>query len=186
MRMPLVEIEKACATKDIRMYLLAPWLFVEEKKLVATNGGAMAVVDVEIEDGDVSGPVPVAAIKHARKVAGRKADEMVLACGPDDCTAPDGTSFRRPWDNGRFPSEWRRLIPVPEEELPDFVLNAALLDALAQALHVPSGKAEFNLPNRGVSLWCGRKPNGELDITKAIRVETRDSGYVGVIMPMRL
>ena len=187
MRMPMVEIEKACAVEDsTRPYLHTPWLFVAQAKIVASNGAIMAAVPVEVEDGDVDGPVPLAALKAARKFAGRMYEEMVIECGPESCITPDGVAYPRDFNVGNFPPQWEKYFPVPDDELPDFVLNAALLETLAKALTVPERKKrEFDHPKHGVALWCGRRGDGSLDITKAIRVETHALGAVGVIMPQR-
>lgn len=61
-------VELVASTDYTRSRLTQPHLDIENKVLVATNGRAMAVVGVTIEPRDVAGPVPLVALKEARKV----------------------------------------------------------------------------------------------------------------------
>ncbi len=105
------------------------------RRLLATDGRCLAVVPCSVADGDTSGPIAPAAIKAARKLAGRASDATIEA--GKDARLLDGTAYPRKDDgltteqivlcaNGTIPPEGRK--PVFR-----VALNAALLLKLAEA-----------------------------------------------------
>ena len=68
MKLTHSKIEKAVAKKDRRVAINAPYLDVERCRLVATDGHQLVVVPLHPHDvcEDVSGSIPVDAIKDAR------------------------------------------------------------------------------------------------------------------------
>lgn len=59
-------IERAADPKGLRPALHCTWLDVEKKRLYASDSYIMASVPVEVDEGDVSGQIPLAATKQAR------------------------------------------------------------------------------------------------------------------------
>lgn len=160
MKLPETKIESICDQKDFRQYLRQPHLDVKNKRLVATNGHVMAILNVELDEGDTSGPVPISAIKTARKNLG-----SILLDG--QAKTLDGT-FERP-DVGKYPDYAKSLPKVPDRE-PEITFNAELLFKLAQAISANKTKI--------VSLWIENKES-------PIIVKASDGIGVGVLMPCR-
>lgn len=145
--------------------------------LVATDGGMLAAVPVELDDHDAPGYVTIEAIKAARKAMPR-GHARVMANGAQ--VIPGGPTYGRPSieDVGRFP-DWRRVVPaMPDGAQPDIAINADLLAALQDALH--SGK---KTPH--VGLRFARNQDGTIDPHGAIRVIGRDPAAIAVLMPVR-
>lgn len=162
MKVPNTKIENVCANKyDARAYLRVPYLDVERKRLVSTNGHALAIVEVELDDGDTAGHVPIEALKAVRK------DKSAVSIYLDGAAKVNGTTFPRE-DLGKYP-EYSAVLPERPEREPDITFNAELLFNLSRA--ICTGKWPF------VSLWI-------TDDEKGVYVETAGGGY-GVIMPAR-
>lgn len=104
-------------------------------RLCATNGCTLAVVPVELEDGDEAGLVSVDALKIARQGAGHgkariECNKSLRAWGKNG-----PLTFERPSD-GNFP-DIRATDLLSTEEAPEglkICLNAKLLYNLARAL----------------------------------------------------
>lgn len=165
MKLPNAEIEKACATKDVRSYLNQPWLDVENKRLVATDGHIMAVHPVELGDDDTTGPVTLEAIKAARKTSGN----AIIVNGRLEIEGV--ASFPRP-DVGRY-AQYEKVIPKKPDREPDLAIDANLLLNLAKALNGKGQKPQ------GIMLWLPKKYGS------AIYAQGK-SDAVGVIMPMKI
>lgn len=140
-------------------------LDVEGKRLLATNGHALAIVPCEPEEGDVSGAVTVEALKAARK-AGMV--ETRLACN-GALEVPGGASFPRPSpEDAEFP----KVDHVVHQGEPVFrvAINAESLAKLAQALGAVDGYVRLEF-------FGSRVP---------FRVTTGKEGELGVIMPVTI
>ena len=80
---------RSCAgVKDVRVQIRDPHLDVENKCLVATDGHKLIRIPVEVSPADTSGPVPLDAIKDARK---RKLESAEIVCN-GDATLIDSSS----------------------------------------------------------------------------------------------
>lgn len=97
-----IKIEEACSEDANRTALLAPYLAVEHKRLVASDGRIMAVIPVQPGDGDISGHIPIDAIVAARKASGEIHANGLVA-------VQDGPTYARP-DFGSFPESWKEHI----------------------------------------------------------------------------
>ena len=171
MKLPNTDIERAAASNDIRRYLNHVHLDVENQNLVACAGSILAVVPVEVDEGDTTGPITKDAIKLARKGA-KKNEPTVLANGSLSIPA-QGVTMARP-DDGVFPDYQRVLIR--DEDLPTICLDADLLVDLASALNRRGSQ------NNGVRLHLPR------NVDAPIKVEPMWGpaiGTVGVLSPMR-
>lgn len=156
------KLEKVCGKNDTRYYLNAPYLDVAKKRVVASNGKALVVHPVELDEGDTSGAVPLDAIKAARSKTG---DGTVALAG--DARAA-GIAFPRP-DHSHYP-DVDKVIPTKLDTPPTVRLDVRLLLDLAEAI----GEGSI------LSLWVGK--DGD-----AVRVEAArgGSGAFGVILPCR-
>lgn len=174
------EIEKACGTKDIRPCMNAPFLDVERKRLVASDGHIAAVVPVEIEAGDHTGGVPIEALKRARKACGRHSDASLKLNGRAELD--DGSTMPRPDAGVNLSDAIERISEnMDAASTIELCFDAGLLKRLADAL------CDAGDRNRGVILTVRMDGDGKV-IEGAMRVQPRDgdaNGRFGIIMPMR-
>jgi hypothetical protein len=165
------KIEKACASAGeyARPSLEVVHLDVENERVVASNGLILAQAPVEVGDGDVSGPLPMDAIKRARRLAGHG-----LVAEAETVSVPlrDGSAdFDRPKVKHDIPSQADTIFRDPNP--PFVVLDAWLLYRLAQAISEPLGD---NLP---VKLHLPSRLDGE----NALVVTPLEGEGKGMIMP---
>jgi hypothetical protein len=174
---PAFKIEKACSSDQSRPVLSCAYLDAGEGKLVATDSYALAVVPVELEEGDTSGLVPAAAFQAWRKASTRTVPAGFSANGAVEVSGPDGSSsFVRP--EGQFP-RWAELVGTPRdggtgEELQpiaEFGIDAGLLARLAEA--IGAGKHG----HVRVKVYSPLRP---------IRVESMSGEGFGIVMPVRV
>ncbi len=165
---PKLKLEKLTDT-GVRAYLSAAHLDVDKKRLSVTNGNILAVIPVDLSEGDTSGPVTTEVIKAARAT---RSERVEITCNGG--LGVDGKTFERP-DLGKFP-DIDRVIPDGEPEF-SVGLNARLLFELAEALTV-SNKA--NPPIVKLDFY-------DLTGKGAIRVTAgKNPDAIGVLMPCRL
>lgn len=166
MKLPESKIEKAVAVKDVRYYLNDVWLDVENRRAIATNGHICAVVPVEIDPEDTSGPVSIESITQARKLK----SQHIQTNGA--LVLDNGASFPRP-EKANYP-DIDKVIPNKSEYAVSVGIDAALLLKLAEAINPQRGPYRTN-----VLLHISSS-------TEGIKVTGRDPGPVGVIMPLRM
>jgi hypothetical protein len=168
-------------------------------RLVASNGKVIAVVDVQLDHGDESGPVSVEALKAARaNHRPRSEDPQVL------CRATNLKTFGPPKASG--PSEFSRpktVFPPYKGVIPDCSpgdpgtitvgLDAQLLIDLARALGAEERHAgqhavflTFPLPERAAGEGKASPTRARYrDAEEGIKVTTDVPGRVGTIMPYK-
>lgn len=176
-----IKPESAC-TKDVqRASILEPYLDICEGKgnIIATDGKIMAVVPVEVGEGDTSGYLSGDALKAARKCAGRC--EAATLEANSNVSLPSGVTMPR---NGKvdgdyqFPN-WRAVMPDEKNGYKFAVaIDARRLWALAQAMGTQGVALLMKSPDEPVIVrpqYCGKhsdaKPPANMDAR-------------GVIMPV--
>lgn len=180
MKVPNTKFEKCADPKGGRPNLREPWLDVDKERLVATNGHVMVVIPVEVDENDVTGHVPMDAVKAARKVTKHDPELYMEA---KHANAYGGRYPRG--DLGKYPDVDQIIEPLPKGEgEADIVLDAKMLYDLAQALMTCK-----TTESARVRLYFKRDEKGDVDKTSAIRVEPMGpnvaAGAFGVIMPCR-
>ena len=168
MKTPISKIEQAVPKKDMRFYLQSAWLDVANRRLLASDGHICAIVPVEIEDGDTTGPVSVEVLKQARKAKSssiKANDALVL---------DNGTSYPRPEgvEQGVKYPDVDKIIPTSTPAV-IIGLNAALLLKLAEAIN------DSGLYGTNVKLHISGP-------TDAIKVTGNMENAIGIIMPIRI
>ena len=171
---PKLKLEKIAGVKDARPYLRDPHLDVENKCLIATDGHKLVCIPVEVSPTDTSGPVPLDAIKDARK---RKLESAEIVCNGDatlfDSNSGKPLSHFERVDRGKFPDYQSVLPDDSEDPIVSVRLNAKYVLQLAEAL----------------SAKRGHEPIIRLDIfddSRAVRVVAENEpDRVGVLMPCR-
>ena len=164
MKLPTQKIENAVDKNDSRYQIRGAYLDVTSGELVVTNGHILVKHVVEIDEGDVSGIIPLEAIEYARKT---KAARITTSATH---TYVNGAAF--PLVDGTYP-DYERVIPKPSDVT--VVLDLTLLEKIRRAMFE---KATPNSACR-VALHVTDPHNG-------VRVTPGDGGEeVAVIMPCR-
>lgn len=179
---------EACvmSTYQGRPHMEHVWFDADRKRLLATNGHLAIVVPCEVEDDDVSGFVPVAAIEFARNK--RDPDDLrpetiELHCREHiEC---EGATFERPKPEKEFPpvdqasAKGRRGDP----QTVTFAVDARYLYKLACAL----GGGEVDSGVHVNVLITIKHTDGGDQAVEAMHVEALDAGVATAsLMPCRL
>ena len=177
MKIPAEKIETAAPKNDARYYLHGAYLNVETSELIVTDGRILVKHSIEVDDGDISGIIPLEAFAYARKM---KAERITTARAPTADThygaevlgAPtayvNGATFRL--INGAYP-DYNTVMPESGEVT--ICLDLTLLDKIRKALFERTGPTSRCV----VSLQITDKHS-------SVRVESDDN--VAVIMPCRM
>lgn len=126
-----------CAGKDeTRAHLTMLHLNVQRRELAATDGHRMVVVPVDIEEGDVTGPITVEALEAARKYDKKTPQVRVFANGSLQVGWDDkGPTFRRPSGKDlKFPPYTKLMGPPKAEHHFVLGISARYLTQAAAAL----------------------------------------------------
>ena len=158
-----------------RPVLTQAHLDVETSRLMATNGHILAVVPVDVEPGDVSGPVSIDAIKAARKTD-KRCEQYEIKCN-GSLELSDGQSFPREGEFPQYPDvdSVSRQVDKPA----DFTinLNAELLYKLAQAIGADK-KGDYRVRLSFRDIHSDKQKT-------AIEVTNPANEAHGLLMPMR-
>ena len=175
---PDTKIESLCNPNDSRVSLRVPHLDVNRSRMVSTNGGAMALVPVHVEENDVSGPVPVDAIKAARSIADKHGTCKLTLHGA--ATADNGATYARDMENPFF-ENYDRVVRDPGTADPDLSFDVDLLIKLVDALKDRKSKSKI------IALYFDRDPGtNAINFNSSISVRVHNhTDRLGVIMPCR-
>lgn len=177
MKIPAEKIETAAPKNDVRYYLHGAYLNVDTSELVVTDGHILVKHTVELDDGDISGIIPLEAFAYARKM---KAERITTARAPTTDThygaevlgAPtayvNGASF--PLIDGTYP-DYNTVMPEAGEVT--ICLDLTLLDKIRKALFERTGPTSKCVVSLQIT-----------DQHSSVRIETNDDN-VAVIMPCR-
>lgn len=168
------KIEKA-TSKDVSRYVLTePYLDVENKAMVATNGVIIAVVPVELSESDKSGHITAENLQSIRKTRNCSAE-----CG-DDWIETDNSKIVRS-NLGNF-KNWKIVIPPLDRETKFQIgLNIKLLWELCQAIGCETARLEFSDDLSAVFV----RPTSVGSVNHPSKPAANPDAY-GVIMPTRL
>lgn len=126
-------VAKVCSRDQSRPVLCAAYLDVDRAVLEATDSYKLVSVPVEIEEGDVSGLIPSAALAALHKLP-KRAQPASLRCGEVVSLEVEGGRQEWPRPDGTFP-QTERLIPEESARSGFRIrLNAKLLSELAAGL----------------------------------------------------
>jgi len=180
MKLPAQKIETAAQKNDVRYYLHGAYLNVETSELVVTDGHILVKHSVEIDDGDISGIIPLEAFAYARKTKSERITTAKAAplanrdgwIGDDTTGVPtayvNGATF--PLIDGTFPDY---LKVVPEATEVTIYLDLTMLDKIRRALFEKTGPTSKCVVSFQIT-----------DQNSSVRIETNDDN-VAVIMPCR-
>jgi hypothetical protein len=141
-----LELERACSKGPSR-YGALDSISVEQEGTghvaVATDGKVLAVVPVNLEEGDEPGLIPARAWADARRASrdgGRLSPNGLVRWAVKGGAV---ASAERP--SGDFP-KWRAVLPPADAKAPVLAFNAEYLADLARALGSDSGSVRLELP----------------------------------------
>lgn len=169
---PKIKIESIVSKDKTRAAICNPWIDAEHGKLIATNGMAMAVIPVGLDESDESGHIPCDAFKQARK--GARGEVSMLCNG--NVTLPTGAILPR--DKSENPPNWQAVMPHEPKVNMRISLNAAMLAKLAEAMGTEGITLEIDAPDSPVIVkpaYAGRFSEAKPVCPDAI----------GIIMPIR-
>lgn len=176
MRIPkLAKIENVASRDASRLNLMNPYLDVAKKRIMATDGHAMAIVPVEVDPDDHSGPITAEALKAARKATGRSVDVASLMVNGAQ-VVPMGATFPRPVDCSFPPVD--QVIPDHGSDAIRVSFNPWLFLRAVEAMGVDS-----EMP---VILSFQAKPDDGGERLTPIKVTTDNGGAFAVVMPCRI
>lgn len=173
------KIELAASGDETREHLCHPYLDVENKCLVATNGHLLVKHIVEIDDGDMTGSITASALRAARKLT-KKVEKLTILAG-EVLTLSDGSTLPRPDDAALSFPPYEKVIPdYSNRETVTIGLNAKYLLDICKALGGGAG-------NVTVSLTFPPAAEGQdmLDPIKVELVVASKPDGVAVLMPAR-
>jgi len=168
-----IKIESVCSKDKARYAISEPYLDITDGNgtLVSTNGKALAVVPVDINEHDVAGYVCADGLKAARKAASKRGDAELTANG--DIRLANGLAMPRTGNAGEcnYPN-WKAVIPdFTGKQTVSIAIDAAMLMDLAKAIGTQGVKLTFAVDDTG-------KPAGT-----AIKVTPTSAGVFGSVKP---
>ncbi|MFA5943156.1 MAG: hypothetical protein WC876_01680 [Candidatus Thermoplasmatota archaeon] len=162
--------EKCVSTDPERLQLCNPFLDVEDESMASSNGACLVSLPVTVDAGDVTGRIPVEAVKLAHKEAKEVGPEAPVAIAAKKrCDLSSGASFPR---DEQTVFEWARVIPKPKDLNVTLCLNADLLKKMADAMGVGAVTLEFST-----------KAQGPIVVRPAMLGEVRE---FGILMPVKM
>ena len=177
------KIEALADSDGGRFMLSHVWLDVEGARLIASDGKALVIVPVEVEEGDVTGPIPVEVIKAAKaQTKGPKDAAVILSCGEADLIGL-GVKWPRP-AKGEYPN-FERVIPKDKAVI-RFGVNVAYLRDLAGALSPDTGFIALDIPTKGASVKDGIVIGAVLVHGVGGRINAALRPGSGVVMPVKV
>ena len=155
------KVTKVVSSDTTRQSMTNPWL--ENGRVVATEGHMIAIVPIEASADDVDGVIPSAALTAARGID--------INCSSASAVTVGERTFIRP---GLATPPWKQVVPSFDGvETVSITLSPSLLAKLAEAIGVGSSE--------GVTITF--KPSAPCD---AMLVNpSPPNGAYGVLMPMR-
>jgi hypothetical protein len=164
-----------------------PMLFTADAAVVATDGSMLVVVPVEVESGDVSGPLQARVFEEAHDLDG-VAESVSVKAGDFRVSVDDDVSFRRvqlPIDC-KFP-DWKAVLPTfkrGDSGTVSVALDSKKLDAIHEALR--------RFGNYGVVLTF--KVDGTeaalepilVNLNNAEHIDAEERQPAGLLMPCRI
>lgn len=160
--------------------ILSQFCYLEAKDslLISTDGRALVQLPVTVEEGDLTGNVPVEALKAAVKLCGRLPEARIDCTSPDHVKLSDGRTWPRACPGRTYP-QWRQVLPDYSQNsgrrTVRLQINPVLLANLFTAMGDPESFGailQFEIDEE----WDGHR--------SPIVVES--SGMSGILMPMRI
>ena len=161
-------LEKAVSTDESRENLAN--ISVTRRHAIACDGKMIAIVPVEIDEGDEVGWMSPDALKLARKVNPRGLDTIRIMLNGNQ-ELPGGSTVKRPsFDDVHPPKMMQILLNAHRGRTFQVGINAGMLKQLSEALGTEELILEFGSPDEAI-------------LVKPVH---REDGVRGVLMPVRI
>ena len=162
------KIEKAVCTDDTRTNLTN--ISITRRHAIACDGRMIAIVPIEVDDGDETGWMTPDSLKLARRVNPKGLDTIrIILNGTQEL--PDGSTIKRPsFDDVHPPKMLQILLHAHRGRTFRIGINASMLKSLSEALGSEEIVLEFGSPTE----------------TILVHPVHHEEGVCGVLMPVRL
>lgn len=163
-------LELCASTDDTRSHMKNPWVDVEGKRILATDGMRIAVCSVEVDPKDVSGFITPRSLKEARENQPLNDHDLTIRSKKKTLDVY-GTIFIRPQNYHPYPKVDIILNEIAERKNDvSIAVNAQFLSDAAQAIGATSIIISFD-------------PNDKKTAIKITSVEDPHGDYC-LIMPI--
>ena len=161
-------LEKAVSTDESRTNLTN--ISITRRHAIACDGRMIAIVPVEVDEGDEAGWLSPDALKLARRVNPKGLDTIrIILNGTQEL--PDGSTIKRPsFDEVHPPKMLQILLHANRGRTFRIGINASMLKSLSEAIGSEEVVLEFGSPTE----------------TILVRPVHHEDGVCGVLMPVRL
>lgn len=161
-------LEKAVSTDESRTNLTN--ISITRRHAIACDGRMIAIVPVELGEGDEAGWLSPDALKLARRVNPKGLDTIrIILNGTQEL--PDGSTIKRPsFDDVHPPKMLQILLQAHRKRTFRIGINASMLKSLSEALGSEEIVLEFGSPTE----------------TILVHPVHHEEGVCGVLMPVRL
>ena len=161
-------LEKAVSTDESRTNLTN--ISITRRHAIACDGRMIAIVPVEVDEGDEAGWLSPDALKLARRVNPKGLDTIgIILNGTQEL--PDGSTIKRPsFDEVHPPKMLQILLHANRGRTFRIGINASMLKSLSEAIGSEEVVLEFGSPTE----------------TILVHPVHYEEGVCGVLMPVRL
>ena len=180
----MYRIEEAAAEKKSNRYVIKAVHVAKvdgSAKAIATNGRILAMVPVELEDGDKEQVnVSQEAFKLAREASKKFKNSLanIQLNGSATVHLEHGERSFSYEDFGQYPN-FAQVLPKPAERSVTVTLDVKLLERLWKALGGNDKTAS------GVVMKIGLDCRGQAELTRPVEISVPHGEGYGIIMPMR-
>lgn len=168
------KIEKLVSSDATQRVLANPWLDTERGVILSSSGQNAIILPVTVEEGDVSGPIPLVALKEIRK------DGSSLKCTKEYCILPSGAAHPREQQFTQYPPIEKLVSPSSHASM-EVSLNAKLLSELAQGMGTDVIKLRIQIDDAS-----GDLAEGAPYIVMPHPTEPHVDGAMGALLPYRV
>ena len=162
------KLEKAVSTDENREALVN--ISVTRRHAIACDGKILAIVPVQVEEGDEVGWLTPDALKLARKAGPRGFDTIRIGLNGTQ-ELQDGSTIKRPsYKEIKPPKMLQILLHAHRGRTLRIGINAGMLKDLADALGTEEVILEFSTPEEAI----------------LVRPLHHEEGVRGVLMPVRI
>jgi len=166
------KIKKLISSDPTQRVLLNPWFDVERGIVLSSSGQNVLILPVEVEAGDVSGPLPIEAVLAVQR------DGSSLKCTKEYGILPSGAAYPRDQMFDRYPPV-EQLVITPEAYI-EVSMNAKLLAELAAAMGTDVVKVKIAVNPEGAVR------DGAPYVVLPHPSEPHVDGAVGALLPYRV
>jgi hypothetical protein len=165
------KIERLVSKDPTQRILENPWLDVERGVILSSPGQSAIMIPVVVEEGDVSGPVPVEGLKEIRKNDGS------MSCTKEYCIV-NGVAYPRAQQFDSYPPVENLIVPT--DDYVGLAINAKSLAELAQGMGTDVVRLRIQTTPEGTVV------EGAPVVVTPHPHEAHVDGAMGALLPFRV